>query len=153
MRHKSKRSPSGAAYSGSIMCSSPQSKSRGLTKSVASSRFTVQPLSTGQIRLYSRDLELSNKNVLHREILAAPIVILSLVDNSLLAYGADNVLRHFLIIPTADAIRLHACGTISFDGVIAAPSAVRVLSWMIPSAQKRECPVSGRPTPLIQGGP
>jgi hypothetical protein len=76
--------------------------------------------------------------VLHREILAAPLVVLSLVDNSLLALGADNVLRHFLVIPTADAIRLHACGSISFDGVIASPSAVRVLSWMIPSAQKRQ---------------
>jgi RAB6A-GEF complex partner protein 1 len=91
-----------------------------------------------QVRLYSRDLELSNKNVLHREILDVPVVIMSLVDNSLLVYGADNVLRHFLVIPTEDAIRLHACGTISFEGVIASPSAVRVLSWMIPGAQKRE---------------
>jgi hypothetical protein len=76
--------------------------------------------------------------VLHREILSTPVVILALVDNSLLVYTADNTLYHYLIIPTADTIKLHLCGSISFDGVIAAPSAVRVLSWMIPSAQKRE---------------
>ena len=93
---------------------------------------------TLQIRLYSRDLELSNQNVLHREVLFSPVVILSLVDNSLLVYTADNTLYHYLIIPTADAIKLHLCGSISFNGVVAAPSAVRVLSWMIPSAQKRE---------------
>ncbi|KDQ54856.1 hypothetical protein JAAARDRAFT_37967 [Jaapia argillacea MUCL 33604] len=90
-----------------------------------------------QIRLYSRDQELSNKNVLHREILSSPVVILSLVDNSLLVYTADNTLSHFLIMPTATTIKLHLCGSITFDGIIAAPSAVRVLSWLIPSAQKQ----------------
>jgi hypothetical protein len=88
------------------------------------------------VRLYSRDQELSNKNVLHREILDVPVVIMSLVDNSLLVYCADNILRHYLVIPTENSIRLHVCGTISFDGVIATPNAVRVLSWMIPSSQK-----------------
>ncbi|EIN13398.1 RIC1-domain-containing protein [Punctularia strigosozonata HHB-11173 SS5] len=90
-----------------------------------------------QVRLYSRDLELSNKNVLHREILSSPVVILSLVDNSLLVYTADNTLLHYLIIPTPDSIKLHLCGSITFEGVIANPNAVRVLSWMIPSAQKQ----------------
>lgn len=91
-----------------------------------------------QIRLYSRDMELSSQNVLHREMLASPVVILSLVDNSLLVYTADNTLYHFLIIPTADTIKLHLCGSITFNGIIVAPTAVRMLSWMIPSAQKRE---------------
>ena len=91
-----------------------------------------------QLRLYSRDLELSNQNVLHREPLASPVVILSLVDNSLLVYMTDNTLLHYLIAPTADTIRLHLAGSISFDGVIANPNAVRVLSWMIPTAQKRQ---------------
>ncbi|KAI0651550.1 RIC1-domain-containing protein [Trametes meyenii] len=90
-----------------------------------------------QIRLYSRDLELSNQNVLHREMVPSPVVILSLVDNSLLVYTADNTLYHYLIIPTADSIKLHLCGSITFGGVIAVPSAVRALSWMIPSAQKQ----------------
>jgi len=82
-------------------------------------------------------MELSNQNVLHREILTSPVVILSLVDNSLLVYTADNMLSHYLIVPTADTIKLHLCGSITFDGIIASPSAVRALSWMIPNAQKR----------------
>ncbi|KAJ7275450.1 RIC1-domain-containing protein [Mycena haematopus] len=90
-----------------------------------------------QIRLYSRDMELSNQNVLHREIISCPVVILSLVDNSLLVYTADNTLFHYLIVPTADTIKLHLCGSITFNGIIAAPSAVRMLSWMIPSSQKQ----------------
>ncbi|KAK7064573.1 RIC1 domain-containing protein [Favolaschia claudopus] len=90
-----------------------------------------------QIRLYSRDMELSNQNVLHREIVSCPVVILSLVDNSLLVYMSDNTLFHYLIVPTADTIKLHLCGSITFNGIIAAPSAVRMLSWMIPTAQKQ----------------
>ncbi|KAL6299040.1 RIC1-domain-containing protein [Sparassis latifolia] len=90
-----------------------------------------------QIRLYSRDLELSNQNVLHRELLLSPVVILSLVDNSLLVYTADNTLYHYLVVPTADTIKLHLCGSITFRGIIVAPSAVRMLSWMIPTAQKQ----------------
>ncbi|KAJ3858329.1 hypothetical protein EV359DRAFT_69097, partial [Lentinula novae-zelandiae] len=97
----------------------------------------VEVSKTHQIRLYSRDLELSNQNVLHREVMPSPVIILSLVDNSLLVYCADNTLFHFLIIPTADTIKLHLCGSITFNGVIATPSAVRMLSWMIPSAQKQ----------------
>ncbi|EJD04265.1 RIC1-domain-containing protein [Fomitiporia mediterranea MF3/22] len=90
-----------------------------------------------QLRLYSRDLDLSNQNVLHREILTSPVVTMSLVDNSLLVYTADNALSHYLIVPTAETIQLHFCGSITFDGVIAAPNAVRGLSWMIPNAQKQ----------------
>lgn len=76
--------------------------------------------------------------MLHREILTSPVVVLSLVDNSLLIYTADNTLYHYLIIPTAETIKLHQCGSISFDGVISVPGAVRSLSWMVPNAQKRE---------------
>lgn len=90
-----------------------------------------------QIRLYSRDAELANKNVLHREILTSPIIVLSLVDNSLLVYTADNNLHHHLVIPTPDTIKTHFCGTINFNGIIASPNSVRTLSWMLPSAQKQ----------------
>ncbi|KAF9455011.1 RIC1-domain-containing protein [Macrolepiota fuliginosa MF-IS2] len=90
-----------------------------------------------QLRLYSRDLELSNTNVLHREILPSPVVILSLVDNSLLVYTLDNTLYHYLVVPTTETIKLHLCGSITFAGIIAVPSAVRMLSWMIPTAQKQ----------------
>ena len=69
--------------------------------------------------------------------MSAPVVILSIVDNSLLAYTADNTLHHYLVVPTADTIKLHVCGSITFSGIISAPSAVTMLSWMIPTAQKR----------------
>jgi hypothetical protein len=91
-----------------------------------------------QLRLYSRDLDLSNQNVLYRELLSSPVVIMSLVDNSLLVYTADNTLSHFLVVPTSDTTKLHLCGCITFDGMIATPSAVRLLSWMVPTAQKRK---------------
>jgi hypothetical protein len=83
-------------------------------------------------------MELATQNVLHREITPSSVIILSLIDNSLLVYTADNTLFHYLIVPTSDTIKLHLCGSITFDGIIAAPSAVRLLSWMIPAAQKRE---------------
>ncbi|TFK30747.1 RIC1-domain-containing protein [Coprinopsis marcescibilis] len=97
----------------------------------------VEVSKTYQIRLYSRDMDLSNQNVLHRETLPSPVVILSMVDNSLLAFTLDNTLYHYLIVPTSDSIKLHLCGSISFAGIIATPSAVRMLSWMIPGAQKQ----------------
>lgn len=105
-----------------------------------------------QIRLYSRDLELSSDNILHREILTTPVVILSLVDNSLLAYTADNALLHFLIVPMGDAAKLHLCGSISFDGMIATPGSVRLLSWMIPTAQKRRLYSPALLAPVVQSG-
>ncbi|KAG6866024.1 hypothetical protein C0991_009433 [Blastosporella zonata] len=79
----------------------------------------IKAYSPISVRLYSRDMELSNQNVLHREVLPSQVVILSLVDNSLLT------------------IKLHLCGSITFNGIISAPSAVRMLSWMIPTAQKQ----------------
>lgn len=90
-----------------------------------------------QIRLYSRDLDLHSENVLRVEVLRSPVVILSMVDNSLLVYTLDNTLYHYLVVPTPESIKLHLCGSISFAGIIAAPSQVRMLSWLIPSAQKR----------------
>jgi hypothetical protein len=122
-------------------CSSRSSRSvkiiPGISSTVFASSILIIPVL--QIQLYSRDLELNSQKVLHREVVASPVVILSLVDNSLLVYTSDNTLSHYLIVPTADTIKLHLCGSITFNGIIASPSAVRLLSWMIPSAQKRMC--------------
>jgi hypothetical protein len=90
-----------------------------------------------QIRLYSRDLDLSDSNILHFVNMPKSIIVMSLLDNSLLVYDADNTLYHFLILPTRDSIRLHLCGSMSFKGVVAVPWRVRAMSWMIPKAQKR----------------
>ncbi|CAE6525588.1 unnamed protein product [Rhizoctonia solani] len=89
------------------------------------------------VRLFSRDLELTAQNILHREIFVSPVVCLSLVDNnSLLVYTSDNTLFHFLILPTRDSISLHLCGSISFDGIVTVPGIVRGLSWMIPNEHR-----------------
>ncbi|KAF8640739.1 hypothetical protein AX17_000390 [Amanita inopinata Kibby_2008] len=96
----------------------------------------VEVSKTYQVRLYSRDVELTTQNVLHRESLSSPIVIMSIVDNSLLVYTADNNLYHYLIFPAANAYKLRLCGSISFDGIIVQTTAVRTLSWMIPASQK-----------------
>ncbi|KAG8901671.1 hypothetical protein FRC00_005542 [Tulasnella sp. 408] len=97
----------------------------------------VEASRSHQVRLYSRDLELANMNVLHRELFPTAVILLSLVDNSLLVYTADNTLYHYLVMPTEDSIKLHLCGSISFDGVVAVPNLVRGMSWMIPAAQKQ----------------
>ena len=109
----------------------------GRSWQVSMENYALLILKLVQLRLYSRDLELSNQNVLHHEPLTSPVVILSLVDNSLLVYTTDNNLLHYLVVPTAETIELHFAGSISFDGVIANPNAVRALSWMVPAAQKR----------------
>ncbi|KAF8634465.1 hypothetical protein AX15_000906 [Amanita polypyramis BW_CC] len=90
-----------------------------------------------QVRLYSRDMELAAQNVLYREVLISPIVIMSLVDNSLLVYTADNNLYHYLVVPGSRGFKLHLCGSINFEGIIVQTTAVRTLSWMVPSAQKQ----------------
>lgn len=89
-----------------------------------------------QIQLYSRDLELTAHTILHTEIFEAPIITISLIDNSLLVYTASNELYHYLVVPTADTVALHSCGSISFEGVVVSPHLVRGMSWMIPPTQK-----------------
>ena len=39
------------------------------------------------------------------------------MDNSLLIYTMDNALLFYLVVPTAETIKLHPTGSISFDGV------------------------------------
>lgn len=90
-----------------------------------------------QIRLYSRDLDLSDTNVLHSQSVPSPVLVMTLLDNSLLVYTADSMLYHFVILPTRDSIRIQLCGSMSFKGLITVPARVRALSWMIPEAQKR----------------
>mgnify|MGYP006876479631 CR=1 FL=1 len=68
----------------------------------------------------------------------APILVMSLLDNSLLVYTADNTLYHFLIVASGQSVKLNACGSISFAGIVQVPSRVRALSWLVPRAQKGE---------------
>lgn len=85
---------------------------------------------------------MADVNILHSQVLPSPVLAMSLLDNTLLVYTADNTLYHFLIIPTKDTIKLHLCGSISFVGIVHVPSRVRALSWLLPDAQKRQSLVS-----------
>jgi hypothetical protein len=67
----------------------------------------------------------------------SPVLVMTLLDNSLLVYTADSMLYHFVILPTRDSIRIQLCGSMSFRGLVTVPARVRALSWMIPEAQKR----------------
>lgn len=90
-----------------------------------------------QLRVYSRDAELSNAHLLDLHVLPHPVVLTAMFDTSLLVYTAGNVLYHYLIAPTREHIRLRLCGSISFDGIVGEPARVRGMSWMIPPAQQR----------------
>lgn len=116
---------------------------RGGQKIPGRFELTVADL-THQIRLYSRDLDLSDTNVLHAQSVPSPVLVMTLLDNSLLVYTADSMLYHFVIIPTSDSIRIQLCGSISFRGLVTVPARVRALSWLIPEAQKRELSCNGR---------
>lgn len=70
------------------------------------------------------------------------MVVMSLFNNSLLVYTADNTLYHFLVEVTVDSILLNPCGSISFRGIVAIPQRVRGMSWMIPPAQRGGSQVS-----------
>ncbi|KAK1921027.1 RIC1-domain-containing protein [Papiliotrema laurentii] len=89
-----------------------------------------------QIRLYSRDADLADQHILFLQSMPAPILVMSLLDNSLLVYTADNTLYHFLIVASGQSVKLNACGSISFAGIVQVPSRVRALSWLVPRAQK-----------------
>ncbi|KDN39153.1 RIC1-domain-containing protein [Tilletiaria anomala UBC 951] len=89
-----------------------------------------------QIRMYSRDLELENSQLLHLERVSSPVLLTSLFEDSLLVYTADNTFYHYLITTTTDSIRLKLCGSITFDGVVGEPSRVRGMSWMVPPSQQ-----------------
>jgi len=108
-----------------------------------SSQPIVVRLADRQIRLYSRDTDLSDQYILHSQSLPASILVMSLLDNSLLVYTADNTLYHFLILPSKETIKLHLCGSISFAGIVQVPTRVRALSWLIPLAQKGELETQG----------
>ncbi|WFD37182.1 WD40 repeat protein [Malassezia japonica] len=89
-----------------------------------------------QLRLYSRDADLANANLLDLIKLPSPVVLMSLFDTSLLVYTADNTLYHYLITPTAEHIRLRLCGSISFEGIVGEPARVRAMSWILPPSQQ-----------------
>ncbi|KAH8917166.1 RIC1-domain-containing protein [Atractiella rhizophila] len=89
------------------------------------------------IRLFGRDHPLNTNYILHQEPLHAPVVLLSIFDDSLLVYTLDNTFYHFLLLPSRDGIQLRMCGSIGFEGVVRNPMRVRGMSWLVPKSQQR----------------
>lgn len=98
-----------------------------------------------QIRLFSRDRPLALAESLEVVALNSEPLLLSVFDSSLLVYTADNTFHHFLIRQTRSGTRLRACGSIGFEGVVADPTKVRGMSWLVPKSQQRISP----PPPLL----
>lgn len=90
-----------------------------------------------QLRLYSRDQELSSRLLLHIENIPSRILLTSLFENALLVYTADNTIHHYLITPTQDTVALTLANIIRFHGVVSNPTRVRGMSWMIPPSQRK----------------
>ncbi|PNS19759.1 RAB6A-GEF complex partner protein 1 [Sphaceloma murrayae] len=90
-----------------------------------------------QIRLYSRERNLSASNVMHTEVLRSPVVHMTLSDlSSLLVFTHENVLFHYVFEVTSSSVKLVQVGQIGFHGIIRAPARVRSISWIVPDEQR-----------------
>lgn len=91
-----------------------------------------------QLRLYSRELPLTNHNILHTEYLPSPAVFIGPSgEDSLLVYTYDNILYHYVINSTYGSVSLVPVGQIAFHGIVRAPTRVRSISWILPEEQMR----------------
>jgi hypothetical protein len=90
-----------------------------------------------QIHLYSRDLDLDLRNVLHIERLEHSVLSMSLDDDTLLVYTSDNVLHHFQVQPTSETVELQLCASIPLVDFITIPNHVRSITWAVPRTHRR----------------
>ncbi|QGA15516.1 hypothetical protein EYB26_003174 [Talaromyces marneffei] len=91
-----------------------------------------------ELRLYSRELPLTNHNILHTEYLPSPVVFIGPSgEDSLLVYTYDNILYHYVINSTYGSVSLVPVGQIAFYGIVRAPTRVRSISWILPEEQMR----------------
>ncbi|KAK2795347.1 hypothetical protein FQN50_009738 [Emmonsiellopsis sp. PD_5] len=92
-----------------------------------------------ELRLYSRELSLSNSSVLYTEKIPAPAVFIGPSgEDSLLVYTYDNILYHYVINATQTRISLVQVGQIAFHGIVRAPTRIRAMSWILPDNQLRD---------------
>ncbi|RKF57907.1 RAB6A-GEF complex partner protein 1 [Golovinomyces cichoracearum] len=86
-----------------------------------------------QLRLFSREADLSTSSTLHSETLPAPIVLITPSgDDSLLVYTYDNILYHYIFTQLSGELRIVQVGQIAFHGIVRSPARVRGLSWILP---------------------
>ncbi|PSK37424.1 RAB6A-GEF complex partner protein 1 [Elsinoe australis] len=90
-----------------------------------------------QVRLYSREKNLSISNVMYAETLKSPIIHMTLSDqSSLLVFTHENILFHYVFEAAGSSVRLVQVGQIDFHGIIRAPARVRSISWIVPDEQR-----------------
>lgn len=95
-------------------------------------------LLAAQIHLYSRDLDLEFRNVLHIEPVDHAVLYMSLDDDSLLVYTSNNILHHFLVQATLETVGLRLCHSIPLAEFISTPSHVKSITWALPPTVNRE---------------
>ncbi|CAK7564050.1 MAG: WD40 repeat protein [Sporothrix epigloea] len=90
-----------------------------------------------ELRLYTREAQLDNNSIAFREPMRSPIVLITPSgDDSLLVYTYENVLYHYIFVPTnSGSVRLMQMGHIGFHGIVRSPARVRGLSWVLPDSQ------------------
>ncbi|KAG6041564.1 hypothetical protein E4U41_003580 [Claviceps citrina] len=89
-----------------------------------------------ELRLFSREAALDMSQVLFRQHLPAPVVLVTTSgEDSLLVYTYENLLYHFIFTPGSDSVRLIQVGQIAFHGIVRSPARVRGLSWILPESQ------------------
>ncbi|KAK2591859.1 WD40 repeat protein [Conoideocrella luteorostrata] len=96
----------------------------------------VESNRTYELRLFSRETALDMSQVLFRQQIPAPIVLVTTSgEDSLLVYTYENLLYHFIFSPSSDSVRLVQVGQIAFHGIVRSPARVRGLSWILPENQ------------------
>lgn len=89
-----------------------------------------------ELRLYSREAALDSSNVMFKQQVPAPIVLITPSgEDSLLVYTYDNLLYHFVFAPVSGVIQPIQVGQIAFNGIVRSPARVRGLSWVLPEKQ------------------
>ncbi|KAF2234922.1 RIC1-domain-containing protein [Viridothelium virens] len=92
-----------------------------------------------QLRLFSREKQMDENEVLHIENFEAPIIHITLSgDDSLLVYTYENVLFHYVIGAVDSTVTVTLVGQIGLQGIIRAPPRVRSVSWIVPEEQLQQ---------------
>jgi hypothetical protein len=86
--------------------------------------------SSFQLRLYSRDQDLSEAKCLDIQRLPHAVVTMALRGTALLVLGTDNTIYHYVITTAKNSIRLVISDSMSLQGLIPSAGKVRSLIWL-----------------------
>ncbi|KAI8806108.1 RIC1-domain-containing protein [Cladochytrium replicatum] len=94
-----------------------------------------------ELRFLSRDANLDSSAVLHVEQMPSITIAMDCLDQNVLVYSGDNVMRYYRIVPVQGGarLRLHLHLQVSLQGVVHHPLYVQSIAWYPP-------PVISEPT-------